>query len=88
MTPSEAEALVRELLAEHVGTEPAAIELDMHVVDDLALDSVDAVEVLIALERRSGRRFEIEQLDDLTTVRDVVDRLLAAEMVGQGGGNR
>lgn len=88
MTPSEAEALVRELLAEHVGTEPMAIELDMHVVDDLALDSVDAVEVLIALERRSGRRFEIEQLDDLTTVRDVVDRLLAAEMVGQGGGNR
>lgn len=76
VTRHEAEDLVRELLAVHVGTEPHAIAVDMRVADDLALDSVDAVELLITVERRAGLRFELEQLDDIVTVGDIVERIV------------
>jgi acyl carrier protein len=82
VTPHEADVLVRELLAVHVGTEPDAITGEMRVSDDLALDSVDAVELLITVERRAGLRFELDQLDDITTVDDIVRRVLAAAAAG------
>jgi acyl carrier protein len=78
VTRDEAERLIRELLAAHVGIEPEVIELDMRVVEDLGLDSVDAVELLTSIERKTGWQFEVEQLEDIQTVRDVMDRLMEA----------
>jgi len=88
MNRDEALVIVRELMAMHVGTEPDAIQPDMHVVDDLGLDSVDAVELLITLERQTGLRFEVDQLDDIATVADVVTQLVAASVSARPVGGR
>ncbi|MGH9013063.1 MAG: acyl carrier protein [Acidimicrobiia bacterium] len=76
MRLSEAQRLLRDLLAAHTGLDPEAIDLDMRLVEDLGLDSVDAVELLTSTERQTGLLFEVEQLEDIQTVGDVVDRLM------------
>jgi acyl carrier protein len=85
VTPGEAERLVRELLTAHMGLGPEAIELGMRVAEDLGLDSVDAVELLTSIERRTGLEFEVEQIEDIQTVADVVDRLMEVSMVDTDG---
>lgn len=78
MTNDDAFALVRELLAAYTGIDPASIRLETDVQDELGIDSIDAVELLITIERRTGRRFEMQQVEDITTVADIVDRLVAS----------
>jgi acyl carrier protein len=85
VTPGEAERLVRELLTAHTGLGPGAIKVGMRVAEDLGLDSVDAVELLTSIERQSGLEFEVEQIEDIQTVGDVVDRLIEASMVDADG---
>jgi acyl carrier protein len=85
LTQGEAERLVRELLAVHVGLEPERVELDMRIAEDLGLDSVDAVELLTSIERQTGLQFEVEQLEDIQTVSDVVDGLMEASMADADG---
>lgn len=76
MTTDEAGALLRDVLGKQAGLDPGAITLDMRVVDDLGLDSVDAVDVFTSIERRTGFEFEIEQLEGIETVGDVAERLV------------
>jgi acyl carrier protein len=86
VTPAQAELLVRELLAADTGLAPEVIRLDMRVVEDLGLDSVDAVELLTSIEQQTGLQFEVEQIEDIQTVGDVVDRLMEASLADTDGG--
>lgn len=68
------EKRVMELLAEWLGQDIEKITLDANLVDDLGADSLDAVEVGMALEDE----FEIPDVSDddvlkWKTVSDVVD---------------
>lgn len=67
--------LVTELLASYTGVGRDAITESTLLVDELGVDSVDAVELLITVERRVGRRFSLDQVEDLETVADIVDAL-------------
>jgi len=78
VTSDEATALVTGLLARHTGLEPAAISLDMHLQDELGIDSVDAAELLVSLEQQTSMAFELEALEDLATVSAVVARLVGS----------
>jgi acyl carrier protein len=43
------------------------------LVDDLDLDSIDAVDMAVRLEEKTGFRFGEEELRSLETLQDVVD---------------
>jgi acyl carrier protein len=77
-------AIVLDVLALHTGLPRDAIYETMDVQLDLGLDSVDAAELLIVLERRSGLRLDIEHLDDIQTVADIVARLRSPVSHGEG----
>ncbi|HHS50679.1 MAG TPA: acyl carrier protein [candidate division Zixibacteria bacterium] len=51
---------VREIIVEKLGVSPEKIELNSHFVDDLGADSLDQVELIMALEEE----FEIEISDE------------------------
>lgn len=68
-------SLVIAILARHTGLPPEEISSSMRVRDDLGLDSIDAVELLMAIEQETGRRFELTDTDDVATVGEIIARV-------------
>ena len=72
---AEVEASLIELVAEIQGRDCAAVAAAMSVTGGIALDSLDAVEILVSLEGRFGIRFPddavaaeaLETVDGLAT---------------------
>ena len=46
---------------------------ESHLIDDLDLDSIDAIDMTVRLEEKTGLSFKEEELKSLRTVGDVVD---------------
>jgi acyl carrier protein len=82
MGRDEVLALVRERLADILEIEPTDIGEGDSFVDDLDADSLALIELVEALEedlseRSVGFRIEDEDLEDLRSVRDAVDYVVA-----------
>ena len=80
MSVEEIFAIMRELVAEEFVMEPESVTMDTSFEDDLGANSVDLVELVMAMEER----FEIEEVPEeelpaLKTVGDAV-RFLAERM--------
>ena len=52
------------------------VKLDSNLRDDLDLTSLDAMNVIMALEDEFGQEADIEQILELKTVQQLVDYLL------------
>jgi acyl carrier protein len=72
VSAAETEAGLREIMADRLGIPADQIALDARLVEDLGLDSLDAVELAIAVERRFEIEVAEEELARLRTVADVV----------------
>jgi acyl carrier protein len=75
-------ALVRDQLSEILEIEPDTIELTSVFVDDLGADSLALLDLVDGLEGELGERsvglsVDDEDLDDLRTVGDIVDYVMA-----------
>ena len=74
--------LVRDQLADILEMEPSAINEASSFVDDLDADSLALIELVEGLEeelseRSVGFRIEDDDLEDLKTVRDAIDYVMA-----------
>jgi len=74
--------LVRDQLADILELEPSAINEASSFVDDLDADSLALIELVEGLEeelseRSVGFRIEDDDLQDLKTVRDAIDYVMA-----------
>jgi acyl carrier protein len=74
--------LIRDRLADILEIEPAEISEGASFGDDLSADSLALIELVEALEeelaeRTVGFRIDDEDLEDLKTVRDAVDYVVA-----------
>ncbi|MDR2196627.1 MAG: acyl carrier protein [Coriobacteriales bacterium] len=64
--------VIRDALAEQLGIDAATITLDSLLADELGADSLDGVELIIALEDRYNISIETEDASTIKTVRDIV----------------
>lgn len=55
-----------------------------HLVEDLGAESVDLISLLFELEERLGRRIPDAEVAQLSTVDDIVARMLVAQPAGEG----
>jgi acyl carrier protein len=74
--------LIRDRLSDILEIDPASISESASFTDDLAADSLALIELVEALEeelgeRTVGFRIDDEDLEDLKTVRDAVDYVVA-----------
>lgn len=71
MTNEEILMILKKLIAEQFAIEPAEITENLSVVDDLGADSVDLVELVMALEDE----FDIGEIqeDDVSSLKTVGD---------------
>ncbi|MCL2151288.1 MAG: acyl carrier protein [Coriobacteriia bacterium] len=70
---------IRQKLAEQMDIDIATISAATSIADDLGADSLDSVELIIALEDEFNISIEVDDAEQLRTVGDVaelVDRLL------------
>ena len=64
---------VTAVLTQRLGISPELISPPAHLADDLGVDSGDAVEFALALEREFNVRLPDEVIADVQTVQDVID---------------
>ena len=70
-------ARINEVLAEEFELDPAELRPDAHLYDDLGLDSLDAVDMVVALEKECGLKFTDEEaLRSVRTVQDLYDLVI------------
>ncbi len=64
---------IRDLLAEQLDANADDITLDTNIADDLGADSLDVVELLMAIEDEFEVEIPDEEIENLKTVGAVVD---------------
>lgn len=64
---------VKKTIADTLSCDEADITLEAKLFDDLGADSLDAVELNMALEESFGKSIPDEELEKLSTVKDIVD---------------
>ena len=62
-----------KLLAEQLNVPVETIRADSEVVKDLGADSLDVVELMMALEDEYGVTFPEGEIENVRTVQDIVD---------------
>ena len=66
---------VKKIIVEQLGAAEGEIELDSSFIDDLGADSLDIVELIMALEEEFDIEIPDEDAEKVVTVQDVVDYL-------------
>jgi acyl carrier protein len=77
MKPDEIAARVRRIIARELRRSEGAIAADASFVRDLDADSLEIVQLVIAIEREFDVRIPDDDADRLQTVQDAVDYLRA-----------
>ena len=76
-------ARVAELLAQSFDLAPEQVRLDAHLIDDLDLDSIDAIDLVVGLEEETGLDVSESELRSIRLVGDIVE-LVHAKLAGSG----
>lgn len=67
------EARVKKIVAEQLGVNEAEVKNESSFVDDLGADSLDTVELVMALEEEFGCEIPDEEAEKITTVQQAID---------------
>ena len=70
---SSVEEQVRGIIAEQLGLKADEIKNDANFVDDLGADSLDTVELVMALEEEFETEIPDEEAEKITTVQQAID---------------
>lgn len=70
-------ARVKKIVAEQLGVNEADIKDNSSFVEDLGADSLDTVELVMALEEEFGCEIPDEDAEKITTVQQAVDYINA-----------
>jgi len=74
---SDIEQRVKKIVAEQLGVNEADVKIDSSFVDDLGADSLDTVELVMALEEEFECGIPDEEAEKITTVKQAVDYINA-----------
>lgn len=64
---------VAGIIAKELNAEVSSITMDTRLVEDLGADSLDAVEIMFALEEEFGLEIDDESAQNIKTVGDLVN---------------
>jgi len=77
-TPSRSvEERVAAIIGDQLGVDVTTLTPDAHLLDDLGADSLDVVELVMALEEEFGVEIPDDDVENIRTVSDVTEYLVA-----------
>jgi len=74
---SNIEEQVKKIVAEQLGVKEEEVKAESSFVDDLGADSLDTVELVMALEEEFETEIPDEQAEKITTVQQAIDHIKA-----------
>ena len=74
---SDVEERIKKLICEQLGVKEDEVNADASFVEDLGADSLDTVELVMALEEEFETEIPDEEAEKITTVKDAIDYVLA-----------
>lgn len=66
---------IRDIIVEQLGVDPNEVTMESSFIDDLGADSLDIVELIMALEEEFDVEIPDEDAEKIKTVGDVVEYL-------------
>ncbi|HHG3620657.1 TPA: acyl carrier protein [Vibrio parahaemolyticus] len=76
---SNIEERVKKIIVEQLGVDEAEVKNEASFVDDLGADSLDAVELVMALEEEFDTEIPDEEAEKITTVQAAIDYVNSAQ---------
>jgi acyl carrier protein len=70
---------ILSIVSEVSGVDEGEIALDSNLVNDLEIDSIKAIEIVVAIEKKYKVSIRDEDVSKITTVRQIID--LAKELI-------
>ncbi|MCU0770323.1 MAG: acyl carrier protein [Verrucomicrobia bacterium] len=72
MSDQSTEQRVKNIIVEQLGVKPEQVTPEAKFIEDLGADSLDTVELVMALEEEFGSEIPDEQAEKLQSVGDVI----------------
>jgi acyl carrier protein len=66
-------ALIKKMMFELFEIEEGSVRLEMRLYEDLDFDSIDAIDMIVKLEKETGKSMKPEDFKSARTVNDVVE---------------
>ena len=74
---SSVEERVKKLICEQLGVKEEEVTAEASFVEDLGADSLDTVELVMALEEEFETEIADEEAENITTVKEAIDYISA-----------
>ncbi len=69
---------IKDVIAENLGVDVSKVVESASFVDDLGADSLDTVELVMALEEEFGIEIDDADAEKMTTVKDAISHVISA----------
>jgi acyl carrier protein len=76
---SNLEERVKKIIVEQLGVDEAEVKHEASFVDDLGADSLDTVELVMALEEEFDTEIPDDEAEKITTVQAAIDYVTSAQ---------
>ena len=63
---------IKEIIIDQLQVEESDVDMDTNLMNDLSADSIDAVEIIMAIEEEFGIEIPDEDAENFQTVADLV----------------
>jgi len=74
---ADVDAKVKKIISEQLGVPESDVKLESSFVNDLGADSLDTVELVMALEEEFGVEIPDEDAEKIATVQNAIDYIKA-----------
>jgi len=78
ITKEEVFSKIKSVLIDEFEVEEEAVMPDANLFTDLDLDSLDAIDLMVTLDKELGIEIKTEEMQDLRTIEDVCNFVLSS----------